>query len=78
MFRPNRSETINDINERDSVFTIYHTLKGSPAAVHINTGDKKANIDGYIEFLDVEKRPCGMVLVQVKTYIARSSRSKPK
>ena len=45
MFRPNRSETINDINERDSVFTIYNTLKGSPAAVHINTGDKKANID---------------------------------
>ena len=78
MFRPNRSETINDINERDSVFTIYNTLKGSPAAVHINTGDKKANIDGYIEFLDVEKRPCGMVLVQVKTYNARSSRSKPK
>lgn len=78
MFRPNISETVNDINERNSVFTIYHLLKGTPASVHIDYGDKRANIDGYIEFLDEERRPRGKMAVQVKTYNSRSDNSEPK
>ncbi len=65
-FTPNISQSDNSIKEKRSVLLIENIL-----LMHTNTyidrEDKKANIDGDIELLDESLRPCGRIVVQVKT-----------
>lgn len=62
----NVSLTDNGIKEERSVLFIKQLLLGK-AKTPIETEDKIANIDGYIELLDSTKRICGKMTVQVKT-----------
>ena len=60
------SQTANGIKETKSVLFI-ETILVEKAKTDIVRDNTQANIDGYIELYDAEKRPCGKITVQVKT-----------
>lgn len=68
-YSANQSFSDNSIKEERSVLFIRQLLLGK-AKVWIDTDDKQANIDGYIDLLDSSKRICGKITVQVKTVSA--------
>ena len=58
------SQTANGIKETKSVLFI-ETILVEKAKTDIVRDNTQANIDGYIELYDAEKRPCGKITVQV-------------
>lgn len=66
-FKPKQSLTYSDQREKDSVDFVNSLLKNTESLPRINTNDKEANIDGYIELLDEDKCIVGKLTVQVKT-----------
>jgi hypothetical protein len=66
-FTPNLSVSENDIAEELSVDCLKEILRHEDIKTHFTTNDKIANIDGYIELLK-ERRICGKITVQIKTY----------
>jgi len=66
-FTPNISTSDNDIAEELSVDCLKEILRHDDIKTHFTTNDKTANIDGYIELLK-ERRICGKITVQIKTY----------
>ena len=66
-FTPNLSVSENDIAEELSVDCLKEILRHEDIKTHFTTNDKTANIDGYIELLK-ERRICGKITVQIKTY----------
>lgn len=67
ILKPKASLTENDRKDNESVLNIENLLVGQRANPSINSHDKEANIDGYIELLD-GKLPTGKITVQVKTF----------
>lgn len=65
---PKRSLTESDEIDNGSVLNIKNLLFRQRAVSHILSHDKNANMDGFIELVDKEGRPTGMIRVQVKTY----------
>ncbi len=66
-FSPKPTYSESDTRERQSVDFINGLLKGTRAYPELNYGEKGANIDGYIQLLDIDNRIKGKLTVQVKT-----------
>jgi hypothetical protein len=66
-YLPQKTYSESDKRERQSVNFINRLLDGTNAYSEIEYGDKRANIDGYIQLLDEDGRINGKLTVQVKT-----------
>ena len=66
-FKPNQSETDNDIKEGNSIACLVNILSHYDIKTHFTQNDKNANIDGRIELM-TDRRVYGNITVQIKTY----------
>ena len=68
-FNSKRVTNPNDRLDEDGILCVRGLFKHTQAIAHkVESHDKSANTDGYIELVDDEDRPVGKLVVQAKTY----------
>lgn len=68
-FNSKRVTNPNDRLDEDGILCVRGLFKHTQAIAHkVESHDKSANTDGYIELVDDEDRPVGKLIVQAKTY----------
>lgn len=66
-FTPKQTYSNSDEREQQSIEFVNGLLKGTSAYPELKSGEKGANIDGYIQLLDENRKIDGKLTVQVKT-----------